>query len=197
MEPLEEKVRSQLEETQPGSAVSLVTDLSGYFDALKGFVGYASAAGLHTIYITATIPSAVVHGQLTSQGLNLEDAHFIDCISFMVGGPRQEEGPYMFVESPTMLETILVKVELWMKRLGPDHDYVVFLDSVNTLAMHNDDKIVQEFLHYLITSLRARKVRCVVLSVEGQTPKEIETILKLLCDESIAALPEAEDGASE
>ncbi len=186
--PVMEDVLAQLNDIPPGTAVSLVTDLAGYFSALKGVITFAHGKKNRVIYITSTIPSRVIHDQLAAEQVNTTDVHFIDCISYMVGTQASEEtGTTLFVESPTMLEQIMLKVELWLKRLGKEN-LVVFLDSVNTLAMHNDEELIQEFLHYLLNSLRARGIRVVVLSVQGQTPEEIEAILKLVCDETITAL---------
>ena len=61
------------------------------------------------------------------------------------------------------------------------------------IALHNDEKIVSEFAHYLINSLRVREVPVVVLSIEDQTPEDLDIILKLICNEVIEALGEEEE----
>jgi hypothetical protein len=62
------------------------------------------------------------------------------------------------------------------------------VDSINTLALHNDEKILSEFIHYLINSLRVKGIPTVVLSIVDQTPEDLEIILKLVCDEVIEAV---------
>ncbi len=69
----------------------------------------------------------------------------------------------------------------------------MFLDSVNTLSLHNDEKVMQEFVHYLINALRVRKIPSVVLSIVDQTPEDLEIILKLVCDEVIEAVGDEEE----
>jgi hypothetical protein len=91
-----------------------------------------------------------------------------------------------------MIETIMLKVHTMIKMLGDDQK-LVFLDSVNTLSLHNDEKIMQEFVHYLINALRVRQVPSVVLSIVDQTPEDLEIILKLVCDEVIEAVGEEEE----
>jgi KaiC/GvpD/RAD55 family RecA-like ATPase len=83
-----------------------------------------------------------------------------------------------------MLEGIMLKVDTWLKKLK-DGKKLVFLDSVSTLGMHNDPAIMSEFLHYFVNNLRGRGIRTVLLSVAGQTPEEIENILRLVCDETV------------
>ena len=186
---IDEDVTGQLMDIPSNSAVSLVTDLGNYFQAMKGVIQHTVNKKKYCIYITSTIPSNVIMDQLKNEGIEAKNIYFIDCISFMVGGAGGEEGSnVMYIESPTMLENIMLKINIWLKRLNKPHeDVIVFLDSVNTLAMHNDERLISEFLHYIINSLRARNILTVVLSVQGQTPEDIETIMQLVCDETIIA----------
>jgi len=182
-----ETVKGQLKEYGSNAAVSLVTDMAGYFSAIKGVVDHANEAKLECIYITATIPSRVITAQLQSEGLSTDNVRFIDCISFMVGSASDKESDQViYVESPNMLENIMLKIDIWAKRLK-GKNLMLLLDSVNTLSMHNDERLLSEFLHYVINNLRSRGVKTVILSVEGQTPEDIETILRLVCDETLEA----------
>ncbi len=61
----------------------------------------------------------------------------------------------------------------------------MLLDSINSLAIHNNPKILSEFLHIMVNSLRAKDVYTLVLSVEEQSSEEIMNILGLICDETL------------
>ena len=187
-----EQIGSALKETADHAAVSLITDINNYFTAMKEVVRYTQEEGLQCVYITATIPSSVIAEQLASEDLSIDHVHFVDCISFMVGKAPENQGSVLYIESPTMIETIMLKVHTMIKRLG-DEPKLVFLDSVNTLALHNDEKLMQEFVHYLINTLRVKEVPSVLLSIEDQTPEDLELILKLVCDEVIEAIGDDED----
>jgi len=121
----------------------------------------------------------------------VDHIQFVDCISFMVGSSHEATENTLYIESPTMLEAIMLKTTLWLKKLKKD-EVLVLLDSVNSLSMHNDEVLVTEFLHYFINSMRSRDVITVVLSVAEQTPEDVETLLKLVCDESIDVASEEE-----
>lgn len=180
----EEDLKKQLAAFGERSAVSVVTDIGNYVQVIKGVVGFAQEGGLKTIYITCTLPARVVLEQLGSENVKTDNIHFIDSISYMVGSAHDERSQTIFVESPTMLEGIMLKVDTWLKKLR-DGKKLVFLDSVSTLAMHNDPALISEFLHYFVNNLRGRGIRTVILSVAGQTPEEIENILRLVCDETV------------
>jgi KaiC/GvpD/RAD55 family RecA-like ATPase len=180
----EEELKKQLSGFPERSAVSIVTDIDNYVPVLKGVVGFASASNTKCIYVTCTIPARVVLEQLAGSSVSPDNIFFIDSISHMVGSTSDEKTQTLFVESPTMLEGIMIKVDTWLKKLK-EGKKLVFLDSVSTLAMHNDAALLSEFLHYFITNLRGRGIRAVVLSVAGQTPGEVENVLRLVCDETV------------
>ena len=180
----EEELKKQLAGFPERSAVSIVTDIDNYVPVLKGVVGFASGSGIKCIYVTCTIPARVVLEQLAGTNANPDNIYFIDSISHMVGSSSEDRTQILFVESPTMLEGIMIKVDTWLKKLK-DGKKLVFLDSVSTLAMHNDGALLSEFLHYFITNLRGRGIRTIVLSVAGQTPEEVENVLRLVCDETV------------
>jgi KaiC/GvpD/RAD55 family RecA-like ATPase len=180
----EDDLKKQFAAFGERSAVSVVTDIGNYVQVIKGVVGFAQEGGLKTIYITCTLPARVVLEQLGSENVKTDNIHFIDSISYMVGSAHDDRSQTIFVESPTMLEGIMLKVDTWLKKLR-DGKKLVFLDSVSTLAMHNDPALISEFLHYFVNNLRGRGIRTVILSVAGQTPDEIENILRLVCDETV------------
>ena len=177
----------RLKEISNRSAVSLISDIDNYFNAMKEVVKHTSDEDIACVYITSTIPSTVIMEQLSSEGLTYEHVHFIDCISYMVGSTPSKSDRVIYVESPTMLETLMLKVQMAVRHLG-DKPKLVFLDSINTLALHNDERTLSEFVHYLINSLRVKGVPTVVLSIVDQTPEDLEIILKLVCDEVIEAV---------
>ncbi len=189
---VQEEISSRLKEISLTSAVSLITDINNYFTAMKEVVRHTDNEGLSCVYITSTIPSSVIKEQLESEGLSTDHVHFVDCISYMVGTAPGKEETVVYVESPTMLETIMLRIQTVIMRLG-EESKLVFLDSINTLALHNDEKVLGEFTHYLINSLRVREVPTVVLSIVDQTPEDLEIILKLVCDEVIEAVGEEEE----
>ncbi|MGQ9582418.1 MAG: DUF7504 family protein [Thermoplasmatota archaeon] len=180
----EEDLRKSLASITGRSAVSLVTDLDSYLTVIKAVATHAAESGTKCIYVTATVPAHVVAEQLASGGVRTEALYFVDAISMMVGSGAEDGPKTIFVESPTMLESIMLKVDTWLKRLRGAKSFV-FLDSLSSLAMHNDPAILSEFVHLFVNHIRGRGVGSIVLSVAGQTPDELETVTRLVCDETI------------
>ncbi len=181
---VERIVQHSLEEAAPNAAIALMSDLNFYFQTMKAVVEWAKRANKKLIYVTSTIPSSVIRQQLDAEGVAIDHIYFVDCISFIVGSTGEEKERVIYIESPTMLENILLKTESWIKQLGTKNT-AFFLDAMNTLAMHNDEKALSEFSYYLVNSLRVRQVMTIVLSIHEQTPEDLEVILKLVCDSGI------------
>ena len=138
---------------------------------------------LSAIYITSTIPSQSIKNVLNILEVDLKRIHFVDCISHIMIGAAVRAEHVHFVESPTMLENIMLKVEFLMRSIKGKK--LVLLDSINSLAIHNNTKILSEFLHIMVNNLRAKEAYTLILSVEEQSSEEINNMLGLVCDESL------------
>ena len=170
----------------PPSAISLVIKDETYFDAIRGVVDiFASKKDLNTIYISAAIPSQSIIDVLNILEVKMDDIYFVDCIShIMMGNTKRHPNVYL-VESPTMLENIMLKAEYLMKK-GEGKPTVILLDSINALAIHNSPKILSEFVHIIINNMRAKNAYIVIFSIEGFTSDEIGNMMSFVCDLNIS-----------
>ena len=177
----------------PASAISLVIRDETYFDAIRGVVDiFASKKDLNTIYISAAIPSQSIIDVLNILEVDMTNIYFVDCISHIMMGSTKRHPNVHLVESPTMLENIMLKVEYLMKK-GEGKPTVILLDSMNALAIHNSVKILSEFVHILINNMRAKNAYIVIFSIEGFTSDEISNMMSFVCDLNISM----EDGGDD
>jgi len=98
----------------------------------------------------------------------------------------QQDEQTTLVESPTMLENIMLKVE-YLIRKSQSKDKLVVIDSINSLAIHNNNWILSEFLHVLVSGLRSRDAYTVILTVEEHSTPELNNMVNLVCDHGIHA----------
>ena len=59
------------------------------------------------------------------------------------------------------------------------------IDSINSLAIHNNNKILSEFLHVMVNSLRSKNAYTVILSVDEQQSEELMNMTNFVCDDTI------------
>jgi KaiC/GvpD/RAD55 family RecA-like ATPase len=162
----------------------MVIKIDDYLDTMHGVLdAFIVEKDLSAIYITSTIPSQSIINVLNILEIDLNRVYFVDCISHIMMGTAVQSERIHFVESPTMLENIMLKVEFLTRSIGGKK--LVLLDSINSLAIHNNTKILSEFLHILVNNLRAKEAYTLILSVEEQTSEEIGNMLGLVCDETM------------
>ena len=116
--------------------------------------------------------------------LGIDSSHifFVDTISHLMKESTEFSDRFLYIESPTMLEYIMLKVE-YLARKYNDKKFVVVLDSVNSMSIYNGPKIMSEFLHIFVTSLRSWDAYMVIISMKEQNTPEIHAMLNMVCDE--------------
>ena len=179
------EVSEKLNALPDSSAVALRLKTEQYFDAMQGMVDlFASKKDLDVIYITSTIPSQSIINALETLEIPIDTIWFVDCISQILMSSAKRHAHAIIVESPTMLENIMLKVDFLMRK-NPDRKDLVILDSINSLAIHNNTKILSEFLHILVNNLRARGAYTVIFSMQEYETDEIRNMLVLVSDETL------------
>ena len=167
------------------SAVALRLKADQYIDAIKGLTYlYATKKDLDVVYVTTTVPSHTIVEVLEAFEIPLDRVWFVDCISQMMMSREARHPHAVIVESPTMLENIMLKVEFLLRK-NSDRPALVVLDSINSLAIHNNTKILSEFLHILVNNLRSRGATTVIVSMQEYESDEIRNMLVLVSDETI------------
>lgn len=167
------------------SITALFIDTDNYFEAIMNILFHSTEQReMGGAYITITRPARAIMNKLLAKKIRIADMYFIDCISYTVGGRSLPSKQVVNLESPTMLETILLKVDWAFRQIASPHKFV-FLDSVNALAIYNREKILKEFLHVFINKLRERDIFSIMLGVGRGLPKDLEEMLQLTCDETV------------
>ncbi len=177
------KVVSKLEELPPASSVAINVNVDTYFDVLRAVVDvFATRHDLYVFYISSTMPSKSIVNLFELLGIDSSRVFFVDTISHLMKGTTEFSDRFLYIESPTMLENIMLKVE-YLSRKYNDKKSIVILDSVNSISIYNGSKILSEFLHIFVTSLRSWESYMVIVAMKEQNTPEIEAMLNLVCDE--------------
>ncbi len=182
-------IARELAEVPPSSAVSLEMSVDNYLDVIRGVLDlFANKKEMDTIYVTATISSEQIRRVLEALEIDTSNIYFVDCNSHIMMGAStaQQDEHTTLVESPTMLENLMLKVEYLIRR-SQSKEKLVVLDSINALAIHNNNWILSEFLHILVSGLRSREAFTVIFSVEEHSTPEISNMVNLVCDHGIKA----------
>ncbi len=178
---LPEKLRS----LESGSAVALKVDVDAYFEVITTLTDdFTRNREMQVIYTTSTISSSTIIRVLDAFEIDKDMVQFVDAVSYMTMGVDKQREGVTYVESPTMLENLSLKIEYLLKKY-PTEENTVVIDSIDSLAIHNDNRILSEFLHILISNLRSHDCYTFIMSVSEQDSEEIDNMLAMVCDDFI------------
>jgi len=179
------EVGEKLEALPEAAAIALRMKAEHYFDAIRAILDvFANKKSLDSIYVTSTIPSTSIINALDVLEIKLDHIWFVDCISQIMMSPAQKHGHSIYVESPTMLDNLMLKVEYLIRKTS-DRKNLVIIDSINSLAIHNNTKILSEFLHILVNNLRAKEAYTIIFSMVEYETEDIRNMLNLVSDELV------------
>ena len=137
------------------------------------------------VYISASRGAVEIIQAFESIGVDVSHIQFLDLVSSGILGGTDVPYPNIhFIDSPIMLESILLRT-LYIMRTIPNERNFVFLDSVNALGIYNDERMLAEYLHSFINTFRQREVLSVVLNVPDQTHPLVLSNLDLYCTDLI------------
>lgn len=184
-----ERLAGELEELPPASAVAVQMTVDAFPEVLRGVLElFAARRELSVIYVTATIPSARLIPVLSGLGIDPSRLSFVDCAPLMMVGSGKEAQQVVYVESPTMLENIMLKIEYLLQRpAGAGAGVLVLIDSINTLAIHNNSWVLAEFLSILLPILEAKNASTVILALEEPASQELSSLLQHFCAKVLRA----------
>ena len=137
------------------------------------------------VYISASRGASEIIQAFETIGIDVSNIHFIDLVSSgILGGTNVQYNNVSFVDSPIMLESILLRTLYWL-RTAPNLRNFVFIDSVNSLAIYNEEKMFAEYLHTFINTFRQREVLSVILNIPDQVPPSVLSNLDLYCTDLV------------
>lgn len=104
---------------------------------------------------------------------------FVDCISRASGIVRRDE-QCVYIESPTMLEKVVMEVMNLFNKAPENAGKCLILDSLSTLMIYNDPPLVIEFFYHLLNKMRSENIHTISLVIEeGEGDKYINKMIYL------------------
>ena len=183
---LDQRIAEQLTEVALNSAVQVRCGNSNAFMVTAStIIPLMQMFEIGGVYISANRGAVEIIQAFESIGMDVSNIQFIDLVSSgILGGTDVPYSNIHFVDSPIMLESVLLRT-LYILRTTTSVRNFVFLDSVNALAIYNEDRILAEYLHTFINTFRHREILSVVLNVPDQTLPLVLSNLDLYCTDLI------------
>ena len=183
---LDQRIAEQLTEVSLNSAVQVRCGNSNAFMVTAStLIPLMQMFEMGGVYICATRGAVEIIDGFEAIGVDVSEIHFIDLVSSgILGGTDTDHPNITFVDSPIMLESVLLRT-LYTLRISQSERNFVLIDSVNALAIYNEERMLAEYLHIFINTFRQREVLSIVLNVPDQVPPMVLANLDLYCTDLI------------
>ena len=183
---LDQQIAEQLTQVSLGSSIQVRMSSSNSFAVTAStMIPLMQMFEMGGVYISASRSAVEIIQAFETIGVDVSGIHFLDLVSSgVLGGTDVPYSNITFIDSPIMLESILLRTLYTLRTTNNSRNFV-FLDSVNALAIYNDDRMLAEYLHTFINTFRQREVLSVMLNVPDQTPPLVLANLDTYCTDLI------------
>ena len=183
---LDQRIAEQLTQVSLGSSVQVRMSSSNAFAVTAStMIPLMQMFEMGGVYISASRGAVEIIQAFEAIGVDVAGIHFLDLVSSgVLGGTDVPYSNITFVDSPIMLESIMLRTLYTLRTVNNQRNFV-FLDSVNALAIYNDDRMLAEYLHTFINTFRQREVLSVILNVPDQTPPLVLANLDTYCTDLV------------
>tara|TARA_A100001037_G_scaffold273199_1_gene269905 strand:+ start:530 stop:1114 length:585 start_codon:yes stop_codon:yes gene_type:complete len=183
---LDQRIAEQLTEVTLNSAIQVRCGSSNSFlvtaSLLEPLINEFQMGG---VYISASRPAPELISTLEEIEVPIGAIQFVDCVSSaLLGGTENPYTNISYIDSPIMLESILLRTLYHLRQMPTEQNFVI-LDSINALAIYNEERMLAEYLHTFINTFRARDVLSGVVTVPDQTPPSVLANLDLYCTDLV------------
>ena len=183
---IDPRIGDVLKSLSINASVQVRHDASNSFDIIGSVVRpLLLEFALPGIYISASRSAIEIIDALMEAGIDPSPMHFIDLVSTStVGGTDVSHTNISFIDSPVMLEAIMLRT-MYFQRARPDEQMFVILDSVHALSIYNDPRMLAEYIHTFINTFRRRNTLSVLLTIPDQVAPGVLANMDLYCTELI------------
>ena len=179
---LDQRIAEQLSEVSLSSSIQVRCGNSNAFMVTAStMIPLMQMFEMGGVYICATRGAVEIIEAFETIGVDVSNIQFIDLVSSgILGGTDVQYPNVTFIDSPIMLESVLLRT-LYRLRIANTERNFVLIDSVNSLAIYNEERMLAEYLHTFINTFRQREVLTVILNVPDQVPPSVLSNLDLYC----------------
>ena len=183
---LDQMIAEQLTQVSLGSSVQVrMSSANAFAVTASTMIPLMQMFEMGGVYICATRGAVEIIEAFEAIGVDVSNIQFVDLVSSgILGGTDVPYNNITFVDSPIMLESVLLRT-LYILRIANTERNFVLIDSVNALAIYNEERMLAEYLHTFINTFRQREVLSVILNIPDQVPPTVLSNLDLYCTDLI------------
>ncbi|MFH1256480.1 MAG: hypothetical protein V1494_04250 [Candidatus Diapherotrites archaeon] len=176
-------VRDELEALPEEYTLLVVVTPKSYEVTISSFMDYfLNGKKLFGTYITTNKPFRKIMEKFLREGIKAENLFFIDCVTREATDNSRASGVKVFSSQNVTEMTVVLDKVVKSKKIGGEF---IFLDSVSTLLVYNDEKTVEKFVHAMLERIYFWRTKGVFITVETSSNKQTIENLSLFFDKTI------------
>ena len=137
------------------------------------------------LYITFDKPYDLVSKTLHDAGVDTGKLFFIDLVTKTKKGSYERTKNCLFIPSPKEISDLGIAIDESI-RASKNKKEFLFVDSVSALCLYNSAGTAKKFHHFLTIRMRIGNLQGILMSLPGETEKEIISFLAQFCDKTIS-----------
>ncbi|DAC71752.1 MAG TPA: hypothetical protein DSN98_08755 [Thermoplasmata archaeon] len=165
IEGIRERVAAAIQVNQ---SVGIQVPENRHGDLLEAIFDSMSRNNTHTTWTFVTVSKTFDYlSKAFKEGTRNTNIKFIDCIS-RAAGISDVSTNCTYIESPVMLEKMILEILNNFKGMKRDLDKYIVIDSLSALMIYNEPEIIREFISLVMNKSRAENIHVVSILVEEE-----------------------------
>lgn len=136
--------------------------------------------GSDGIILEASRPCTNVFDRFKEQGVDTDKVFILDAVCGMSSGTPPPHDNVIHLESSSAFTDISITLDKVLDSTSGDR--FVFIDSLSSFLIHNDEDALIPFIHRIFNTLRMNDVNGIVLTVSDEIDSGPRSSIAQLCD---------------
>lgn len=136
-----------------------------------------------SIVLSASRPCSNMLNLYEKNKIDKKKIFIIDCVCKTLDSKVADTTNIKHLENSAVLTEMAIQLGKLME--DAKSDKFIFIDSITTLLIHNKPDVLARFVHSILTKMRMKNVSCLLVSLEGETNREVRAEIAQLCDKVI------------
>ena len=176
------KIEGELKDLPQDSIILIETSADNVSQVALEAIRVLTKKNDSGIVISASRPYVNLMTNYKRKNIDTNKMFILDLITKNHNAHAETEN-VMFMQNASSLTDISLSVNQYLKRLNGSKFF--FIDSINTMLIHNEPMVFARFLHSVLTRMRISGVGGLLISLTDATNREVRAEIAQLCDKVI------------
>jgi len=177
------KLAKELKSCSEGEIFLIETTALKILEVNLAVVKWLSKKKYAQIILSTSRPYKNLLNLYKENGVDISKLIILDAVGQEKEDNKQENNNIIHIHSNSSLTEIAISLSNCIERIKSKK--FIFIDSINTMLIHNEPNTLAKFIHSILTKMRINNVSGLLISLEAETDKEVRAEIAQLCDKII------------